>query len=116
MLFRDREISDAFGFVYHKTTPDLAAEDVLRRLRQIIQDAPQEQVTITIALDGENPWEHYHEGGEQFLSLLYNACSTGALDGQRFARPLRRYPTRSKPRRLASSQPPPLWLLDQSGL
>jgi alpha-amylase/alpha-mannosidase (GH57 family) len=81
MLFRDREISDAFGFVYHKTTPDLAAEDVLRRLRQIIQDAPQEQVTITIALDGENPWEHYHEGGEQFLSLLYNACSTGALDG-----------------------------------
>jgi len=81
MLFRDREISDAFGFVYHKTTPDRAAEDVLRRLRQIIQDAPQEQVTITIALDGENPWEHYHEGGEQFLSLLYNACSTGALDG-----------------------------------
>ncbi len=44
-------------------------------------DTPQEQVTITIALDGENPWEHYHEGGEQFLSLLYKACSTGALDG-----------------------------------
>jgi alpha-amylase/alpha-mannosidase (GH57 family) len=81
MLFRDREISDAFGFVYHKTTPDMAAEDVLRRLRQIIDDTPQEQVTITIALDGENPWEHYHEGGEQFLSLLYKACSTGALDG-----------------------------------
>ena len=31
-------------------------------------------------LDGENPWEHYHEGGEQFLSLLYKACSTAALD------------------------------------
>ena len=80
ILFRDREISDAFGFVYHKTTPDRAAEDVLRRLRQIIDDAPQEQVTIAIVLDGENPWEHYHEGGEQFLSLLYKACSTGALD------------------------------------
>jgi hypothetical protein len=80
ILFRDREISDAFGFVYHKTTPDRAAEDVLRRLRQIINDAPQEQVTIAIVLDGENPWEHYHEGGEQFLSLLYKACSTGALD------------------------------------
>ena len=80
ILFRDREISDAFGFVYHKTTPDRAAEDVLRRLRQIIYDAPQEQVTVAIVLDGENPWEHYHEGGEQFLSLLYKACSTGALD------------------------------------
>jgi hypothetical protein len=80
MLFRDREISDAFGFVYHKTTPDMAAEDVLRRLRQIIREAPQDQVTIAIVLDGENPWEHYHESGEQFLALLYKACSTGALD------------------------------------
>ena len=80
ILFRDQEISDAIGFVYHKTTPETAAEDVLRRLRQIIHEAPQDQVTIAIVLDGENPWEHYHEGGEQFLSLLYKACSTGALD------------------------------------
>jgi alpha-amylase/alpha-mannosidase (GH57 family) len=80
ILFRDREISDAFGFIYHKTTPETAAEDVLRRLRQIIHEAPHDQVTIAIVLDGENPWEHYHEGGEQFLSLLYKACSTGALD------------------------------------
>ena len=80
ILFRDREISDAFGFVYHKTTPQMAAEDVLRRLRHIIHEAPQEQVTIAIVLDGENPWEHYYEGGEQFLSLLYKACSTGALN------------------------------------
>jgi alpha-amylase/alpha-mannosidase (GH57 family) len=85
ILFRDREISDAFGFVYHKTTPEMAAEDVLRRLRHIIHEAPQEQVTVAIVLDGENPWEHYHEGGEQFLSLLYKACSTGSLshDGVR---------------------------------
>ena len=101
ILFRDREISDAFGFVYHKTTPDMAAEDVLRRLRQIIREAPQEQVTIAIVLDGENPWEHYYEGGEQFLSLLYKACSTGALDdGSGSRRLLRRSPKRSKPRQL----------------
>lgn len=81
ILFRDREISDAFGFVYHKTNSEMAAEDLLRRLRHIIHDTPQDQVTIAIALDGENPWEHYHGGGEQFLSLLYKACSTGALDG-----------------------------------
>ena len=117
MLFRDREISDAFGFVYHKTTPEMAAEDVLRRLRQIIHDTPQEQVTIAIVLDGENPWEHYHEGGEQFLSLLYKACSTGALDNDTV-----RTTTATISEALASrashsaGQPPPFGLLDQPGL
>jgi hypothetical protein len=80
VLFRDREISDAFGFVYHKTTPESAAEDVLRRLRGIVHDAPQEKIVIPIILDGENPWEHYHDGGEQFLSLLYEAFTNHELD------------------------------------
>jgi alpha-amylase/alpha-mannosidase (GH57 family) len=80
LLFRDREISDAFGFVYHKTTPESAAEDVLRRLRGIIETTAQEQVVIAIVLDGENPWEHYHDGGERFLSLLYSALTAQELD------------------------------------
>jgi alpha-amylase/alpha-mannosidase (GH57 family) len=80
MLFRDREISDAFGFVYHKTTPESAAEDVLRRLRSIIRDTAQEEIVINVILDGENPWEHYHDGGERFLSLLYSAFSRHDLD------------------------------------
>ena len=80
IVFRDHEISDAFGFVYHKTTADSAADDVMRRIRQIVQNAPQDDVLIPIILDGENPWEHYHEGGEQFLSHLYTAFAKGALD------------------------------------
>jgi alpha-amylase/alpha-mannosidase (GH57 family) len=80
IVFRDRDISDAFGFVYHKTAPESAAEDVLRRLRNIVHDAPDEQVLITIILDGENPWEHYYDGGERFLTLLYTALSHRALD------------------------------------
>ncbi len=80
ILFRDREISDAFGFVYHKTTPESAAEDVLRRVQGVIQDAPQDQIVIAIILDGENPWEHYHDGGERFLSLLYESFSRHDLD------------------------------------
>jgi len=80
ILFRDRELSDAFGFVYHKTMPDSAADDVLRRLRQVVQDAPHDQVVIPIILDGENPWEHYHDGGEQFLSRLYSAFTKGVLN------------------------------------
>jgi alpha-amylase/alpha-mannosidase (GH57 family) len=80
LLFRDRELSDAFGFVYHKTTPDSAADDVIRRLRRIVHDTAQESIVIPIILDGENPWEHYHDGGERFLSLLYSAFSAHALD------------------------------------
>lgn len=80
MLFRDREISDAFGFVYHKTTPESAADDVLRRLRNIVRETAQEEIVIGVILDGENPWEHYHDGGERFLSLLYSAFSQRTLD------------------------------------
>lgn len=80
ILFRDRDISDAFGFVYHKTTPESAADDVMRRLRNIAQDTPLDRVIVPIILDGENPWEHYHDGGERFLSLLYQALTNHELD------------------------------------
>ncbi|MGE5710489.1 MAG: glycoside hydrolase family 57 protein [Nitrospira sp.] len=80
IVFRDREISDAFGFVYHKTTAESGVEDVLRRIRQIVMDAPHDDILIPVILDGENPWEHYYEGGEQFLSRLYSAFAKGALD------------------------------------
>ncbi len=80
IVFRDRELSDGFGFLYHKTTADAARDDVLRRIKQIAHDAPQDQVTVPIILDGENPWEHYAEGGEQFLSHLYRAFSEDALN------------------------------------
>ncbi|WP_232068722.1 glycoside hydrolase family 57 protein [Nitrospira sp. KM1] len=86
MIFRDREISDAFGFIYHKTSPDAAADDVLRRIDRIVRDVPQEHVLIPIVLDGENPWEHYHEGGEQLLGRLYQAFSDRAPDHEGTAR------------------------------
>jgi len=80
IVFRDRELSDGFGFLYHKTMADTAGDDVLRRIKQIALDTPQNDVLIPVILDGENPWEHYYEGGEQFLSYLYRALSQGALD------------------------------------
>ncbi|MBI4003046.1 MAG: glycoside hydrolase [Nitrospira defluvii] len=79
MVFRDRDISDAFGFVYHKTTPESAADDVLRRVRGLAYDIPLEQGIVAVILDGENPWEHYHDGGERFLSLLFRAFEQDGL-------------------------------------
>ncbi|MGH7164033.1 MAG: glycoside hydrolase family 57 protein, partial [Nitrospiraceae bacterium] len=78
ILFRDRELSDAFGFVYAKNTPEAAVEDVMRRIGAIAQHAPGDRVLIPIILDGENPWEHYSDGGESFLSRLYAELATGS--------------------------------------
>ena len=79
MLFRDREISDAFGFVYSKAAPESAVENVLARLGDIARQCPHERVLIPIILDGENPWEYYHDGGERFLSGLYRELGKGTL-------------------------------------
>jgi alpha-amylase/alpha-mannosidase (GH57 family) len=73
MVFRDRDLSDNFGFVYHKTAPDSAVDDVLRRVRDIALHVGGQRAILPVILDGENPWEHYHDGGERFLSLLYRA-------------------------------------------
>jgi len=81
IVFRDRELSDAFGFVYAKLTPESAAEDVLQRLRSLAAQAPGEQAMISIILDGENPWEHYYDGGERFLSCLYAGLAGHAPSG-----------------------------------
>ncbi len=80
IIFRDREISDAFGFVYSKSTPESAVEDVLRRLGGIAHHTPGDHLLIPIILDGENPWEHYHDGGERFLNGLYAHFTRGSLN------------------------------------
>ncbi|WP_447979534.1 glycoside hydrolase family 57 protein [Candidatus Nitrospira bockiana] len=80
VFFRDRELSDGFGFVYAKWTPDAAVDDVLHRLTAIVEHAAGDQVVIPIILDGENPWEHYHDGGERLLSGLYARLARGSLN------------------------------------
>lgn len=78
-VFRDREISDAFGFIYSKAAPDAAVEDVVHRISGIAEQAPGNHLLLPIILDGENPWEHYYDGGEQFLSGLYRALDKGTI-------------------------------------
>ena len=66
MFFRDRELSDFIGFRYAKSEPRAAARELLGRI-----DSAGEGATVTLALDGENPWEHYPRSGELFLDALY---------------------------------------------
>jgi alpha-amylase/alpha-mannosidase (GH57 family) len=85
MVFRDRELSDAIGFVYSKNTPEAGAEDFLLRCGNIARAFGGDDVLIPVILDGENPWEHYYDGGRRFLSEVYAAlgkAGTG-LEGMR---------------------------------
>ena len=70
MLFRDRDLSDAIGFRYARSEPEAAAQELVRRIAGAGSSA-----TVTIALDGENPWEHYPRSGEGFLDALYARLS-----------------------------------------
>ena len=72
MLFRDRDLSDAIGFRYARSDAQAASGDLVRRINEAGAGA-----VVTIALDGENPWEHYPQSGELFLDALYARLSRG---------------------------------------
>jgi len=65
MLFRDRDLSDGVGFRYGRGEAAAGAGDLVARLSA---GGP----LVTLALDGENPWEHYPRSGEAFLDELYS--------------------------------------------
>lgn len=78
MFFRDRSLSDHIGFVYAKNIPSHAADNFMYHLRNISKAAKAYDFDpfVSIILDGENPWEHYPDGGERFLRCLYKELSS----------------------------------------
>ena len=71
LFFRDRRLSDAIGFEYGRWEDEGdAAESLSQRLAEIAREEPEE-ASIVIALDGENPWLHFPEGGGRFLRELF---------------------------------------------
>jgi alpha-amylase/alpha-mannosidase (GH57 family) len=73
LFFRDHGLSDLIGFTYAKWKADRAADDFLRRLRDIHAAMPDDgrHYLVPVILDGENAWEHYHGNGSEFLDRLY---------------------------------------------
>jgi UDPglucose--hexose-1-phosphate uridylyltransferase len=70
IFFRDRRLSDAIGFQYGSWNDEAhAAEELIRELEGLARSLPEE-ASIVIALDGENPWLHYPDGGGRFLREL----------------------------------------------
>ncbi len=70
LFFRDRELSDRIGFVYGRwNDEEAAAGDLVAALESVARSLPEE-ASIVLALDGENPWLHYPQGGGPFLRAL----------------------------------------------
>lgn len=78
-LFRDRALADLIGFSYAAMAPETAAQDFLSRLFRISESWTRQalpgQPVVFLVLDGENAWEHYGDGGRDFLRILYGALS-----------------------------------------
>ena len=104
-LFRDRELSDAMGFIYARNDPRAAVADFTARLAAIAERCPEARPLVPVILDGENPWEYYPDGGETFLRTLYTTMVAGAEGPLRYRtvtpeRELEEYPPRARLDRL----------------
>jgi len=73
VLFRDHDLSDRIGFSYARTEPARAADGFLAAVREKSRAAGGGGRLVLVALDGENPWEHYPLAGGPFLRALYGA-------------------------------------------
>ncbi len=70
LFFRDRELSDRIGFVYGRwNDEEAAARNLADSLEAVARRLP-DGTAIVLALDGENPWLHYPQGGGPFLRAL----------------------------------------------
>ena len=81
VLFRDRELSDAIGFLYQRWPTSAAVDDFVDRLRAMGAHrgaADGRQAVVPVILDGENAWEPYGGGGRPFLRALYRRLADAA--------------------------------------
>ena len=75
IVFRDRNLSDLIGFVYHKMNELDAVNNFMMHLENINKAFKGKDILVTIALDGENAWEFYRNDGHDFLELFYQRLS-----------------------------------------
>ena len=71
VAFRDRNLSDFIGFTACRNDPVRAAEFLMHHLREIARNVRTAAPLCAIILDGENAWENFGDGGQQFLTELY---------------------------------------------
>ncbi len=73
LFFRDHFLSDQVGFSYSRWSQEQAVAHFMTELRHRALAAPNDDGLVLVALDGENAWEFYPDGGYPFLDALYTA-------------------------------------------
>lgn len=103
MVFRDREISDLISFTYYRMGTEHAVEDFIKRVKLIGETCPKDRDNIiTIILDGENPWEHYPNGGKDFLYRLFQRIHEEGIQTTTISRFIERTPPKNTIKKLHS--------------
>ena len=70
-LFRERPLSDFIGFNAARNPAEHSAKFIIHHLEHIASVVSSKQPAVLLALDGENAWETFSDGGEAFLSRMY---------------------------------------------
>lgn len=74
-LFRERPLSDFIGFNAARNTTPVAVDHMIFNMEHIASIAPRSEGVLCLALDGENVWESFPDGGEEFLRTFYQKCT-----------------------------------------
>ncbi len=70
-LFRERPLSDFIGFNAARNSPRDASDHLIHHLEHLADVVRHPDRVVTLALDGENAWESFPDGGEEFLESFY---------------------------------------------
>ncbi len=79
IIFRDAVFPNLIGFEYPNHDPVKAANDLYDRIKSIqykLENSPDKNHLLTIAMDGENCWENYPADGTEFLETLYGLINS----------------------------------------
>jgi len=75
-FFRDDHLSDLIGFEYQSWDTADAITNFMHELAGIHHRTQGETApVVSIIMDGENAWEHFHKNGLSFLTALYQTIS-----------------------------------------
>jgi len=112
IIFRDRNLSDLLGFVYHSWNAKDAVNDLLKHLENIATAYKDDDTLVVLAMDGENAWEYYSNDGHDFLELFYQGLSNSEfIKTVTVSEYLEKHPAKHEIKRLSSGS----WIFGDFG-
>jgi len=103
VIFRDRNLADLISFVYYSWKTESAVDDFMKHLENTYAAFKDEDILVTMAMDGENAWEYYPGDGADFLNLLYQKISAAKfIKTTTISEYLKAHPARREIKRLAA--------------